>query len=148
MISSKIGYIAGLLISFFLLTPQAGAQTCRINSGTSNNGTPSYREVYEYDYVTDKPTFPGGDRQLVNFINEIRQYPADAYKRGVQGRVLCSFVVNIDGSISDVMVLKGVERTLDREAVRIITKMPEWIPGKIDGKNVPVRVIWPVAFRK
>lgn len=128
--------------------PEAVAQKCRINAGTTQNGCVTFREVYEYDYVTEKPMFPGGDTKLVRFINETRQYPENAYNKGIQGRVICSFVVNTDGSVSDIVVIKGVERSLDREAVRIFTKMPEWTPGKFEGQVVPVRVIWPVAFRK
>lgn len=127
---------------------EAMAQKCRINAGVGTDGSHTYREVYEYDYVTEKPMFPGGNTKLVGFINDMRQYPEAAYKKGIQGRVLCSFVVNPDGTVTDIMVLKGVERTLDREAVRIFTKMPEWIPGKFEGRAVPVRVVWPVAFRK
>lgn len=130
---------------FYSTTVQA--QTCRINSGCVN-GIQSYIEVYEYDYVDRKPEFPGGDSQLVNFINKNRRYPTEAYRNGIQGRVMCSFVVNADGSVSNITVLKGVEQTLNREAIRIFSKMPSWKPGTINGKAVPVRVIWPVPFRR
>ena len=124
------------------------AQTCRVNIGSSSEGTVNYIEVYEYDYVTEKPTFPGGDRNLITFINHNRQYPERAYKKGIQGRVTCSFIVNADGSVSHISVLRGVEASLNREAVRVFSKMPEWNPGKIDGKAVPTRVVWTVPFRK
>ncbi len=127
---------------------EASAQTCRITSGVNANGSLVYREVYEFDYVDDKPQFPGGGSALLNYINETRRYPAEAYSRGVEGRVTCAFVVNIDGKVSDVTVLRGVEQTLNREAVRILSKMPDWTPGKIEGQAVPVRVICAVPFRK
>lgn len=123
-------------------------QTCRVGIGTSENGVKSYMEVYEYDFVSEKPSYPGGDRKLVSFINENRKYPEEAYKKGIEGRVTCSFVVNVDGSVSHISVLRGVERSLNREAVRLMSEMPEWIPGKHDGHPVPVRVIWSVPFRK
>ncbi len=108
----------------------------------------SYMEVFEYDYVTDKPTFPGGDRNLITFINSTREYPQEAYKKGIEGRVTCAFIVNCDGTVSHISVLRGVEPSLNKEAIRILSKMPEWHPGKLDGKAVPVRVIWTVPFRK
>ncbi|MCM1368740.1 MAG: energy transducer TonB [Candidatus Amulumruptor caecigallinarius] len=126
----------------------AWSQTCRVNIGTSRTGITNYMEVYEYDYVTDKPTFPGGDALLIKFINDTREYPKAAYDKGVQGRVTCSFVVNIDGSVSHISVLRGVEPSLNKEAIRILSKMPEWKPGKINGQTVPTRVVWSVPFRK
>lgn len=124
------------------------AQTCRVKAGSSAGGCKSYIEVYEYDYVKEKPSFPGGDAKLVSFINENRRYPAEAYKKGIQGRVTCSFVVNTDGTVSHISILKGVEQSLNQEAIRIMSKMPEWTPGKHDGQTVPVRVVWSVPFRK
>jgi len=113
------------------------------------NGTRmEYREVYQYDYVWEKPSFPGGDGKLLNFINEHRRYPEKAYKKGVQGRVTCAFIVNVDGSVTDVQVIRGVEASLNEEAVRIFRLMPPWHPGRINGQPVPVRVIRAVPFRK
>ena len=137
-----------ILTSLSLTCIEANAQTCRVNIGTSSTGTVSYMEVYEYDYVTEKPTFPGGDRNLMTFINATRNYPIDAYRKGEQGRVTCSFIVNTDGSVSHISVLRGVSPSLNREAIRVLSKMPEWNPGRLDGKVVPVRVVWSVPFRK
>lgn len=137
-----------ILTSLSLTCIEANAQTCRVNIGTSSTGTVSYMEVYEYDYVTEKPTFPGGDRNLMTFINATRNYPIDAYRKGEQGRVTCSFIVNTDGSVSHISVLRGVSPSLNREAIRVLSKMPEWNPGRLDGKVVPVRVVWSVPFRR
>lgn len=128
--------------------PALRAQTCRVSNGISANGTRCYREVYEYDFVQDKPSFPGGDSKFVEFINKTRRYPKDAYKKGVQGRVTCSFVVNTDGSISNIKVMRSVAASLNEEAVRILKEMPAWQPGRIEGLPVPVRVIWSIPFRK
>lgn len=138
-----IGVTAG-----FLLPSGLSAQTCRITSGVNADGVITYKEVYEFDYVDVKPQFPGGGSALLSYINEHRRYPAEAYANGVEGRVTCAFVVNTDGKISDVSVLRGVEKTLNREAIRILSKMPDWKPGKIEGQSVPVRVICAVPFRK
>lgn len=124
------------------------AQTCRISMGTTAEGRKAYMEVYEYDYVSEKPCFPGGDWKLVEFINATRQYPKKAYDAGVQGRVTCSFVVNADGSISHIHVIKSVEDSLNEEAIRILAAMPDWIPGSLEGRPVPVRVIRSIPFRK
>ena len=127
---------------------RAYSQTRRVNIGKNASGTYCYLEVFEYDYVTDKPSFPGGDANLIEFINENREYPKEAYRKGIQGRVTCSFIVNPDGTISHISILKGVEPSLNHEAMRIIAKMPEWVPGKHNGHKVPVRVVWPIPFRK
>lgn len=127
---------------------KAGAQTCRVNIGSTSTGTVSYMEVFEYDYVTEKPSFPGGDSELMKFINQTREYPGGAYKKGIQGRVTCSFVVNTDGSISHISVIRGVEASLNKEAIRVLSLMPGWKPGKLNGHNVPTRVVWSVPFRR
>ena len=124
------------------------AQTCRVSSGKLENGCKSYTEVFEYDYVDEKPEFPGGGSCMINFINENREYPHEAYELGIEGRVTCSFVVNQSGKISHIQVLRGVEQSLNNEALRIIGKMPEWKPGSIAGQPVPVRVVCCIPFRK
>lgn len=132
-----------------LLPSAADAQTCRMRvSVNAEGGRVEYREVYEYDYVWEKPSFPGGDGKLLRFINQNRRYPEAAYNAGIQGRVVCSFIVNSNGSISDVQVFKGVEASLNDEAVRIFRMMPSWNPGRINGMPVPVRVIRAVPFRR
>jgi len=107
----------------------------------------NYVNVYEYDFVDDQPQFPGDNRGLVNYINNTRKYPYDAYKHRIQGRVICSFIVNTDGSVCNVGVIKGVHPSLDKEAVRIIKEMPAWKPGRLGNEEVPVHCIIPIAFR-
>lgn len=138
--------IVGLLLLISVLSLQA--QTCRVSNGVNASGTKCYMEVYEYDFVEEKPSFPGGDSKLVEFINEHRKYPKEAYRKGVQGRVTCSFVVNSNGNVSNIQVIRSVAAPLNEEAIRIFSIMPNWNPGKIAGQCVPVRVIWSVPFRK
>lgn len=135
-----------LLLAF--ISPNAMSQVRRVGACNpmSPNGSP-YTMVYDYDVVDVQPQFPGGERGLTNFINQTREYPYNAYKRKIEGRVLCSFIVNADGSISHVKILKGVEHTLNREAERIILSMPSWIAGRVNDEPVPVRCILPIAFR-
>lgn len=107
----------------------------------------NYIDVYEYDYVEEQPQFPGGDRGLINYINSTREYPYEAYEHRIQGRVICSFVVNSDGTICNISILSRTHPLLNHEAVRIIKGMPAWRAGKMRGENVPVRCILPIAFR-
>lgn len=104
--------------------------------------------VYEFDFVDRQPQFPGGDNAMIRFINHERRYPKEAYQEGIEGRVLCSFVVNEDGSLSHISVIRGVEESLSREAVRIISQMPPWLAGEIDNTPVPVYCILPIPFRR
>ena len=99
-------------------------------------------------YVVDEnPTFPGGDSALIEFLRKNLKYPKKAIKNKIEGRVLMSFNVEKDGSISEVKKMNDVHPLLDKEAVRIVKKMPKWIPGKHDGKVVRVRFTLPVTFR-
>ncbi len=108
----------------------------------------SHMEVYEYDYVDIQPQFPGGERGLINFVNKTREYPYHAYKKRIEGRVLCSFIVGTDGKVSEVRVIRGADdESLNREAIRVINKMPRWSVGKVGDHAVPVRVVLPIAFR-
>ena len=112
------------------------------------NSKRSYMEVYEFDYVDIQPQFPGGECALINFINKTRVYPYHAYKNRIQGRVLCSFIVGTDGRVSEARVIRSAgDETLDREALRVIGKMPKWSVGKVDDRAVPVRVVLPINFR-
>lgn len=124
------------------------SQTCKVKVNAPNQGSATYTEVFEYDYVDIKPDFPGGSNSMINFINSTRQYPQEAYELGIEGRVTCAFIVNPDGKISNINVLRGVETSLNREAIRIISQMPDWSPGKMNEKPVPVRVICCIPFRK
>jgi len=104
-------------------------------------------EAYESESVDVPPMFPGGQNALLRYINSSRCYPADAYNRGVQGKVLCAFVVQPDGSVTHINVLRSVDPSLDREAVRVLSAMPNWHAGRIGEDAVPVYCIMPVQFR-
>ncbi len=97
--------------------------------------------------VEEMPEFPGGQSALMKYLSENIRYPVIAQENGIEGRVICSFVVERDGSITDVQVVRGVDPSLDREAVRVIQSMPKWKPGKQRGKPVRVRFTLPIVFR-
>ena len=105
-------------------------------------------ESDEVFYVAEKmPSFPGGQDALFDFIEKNIKYPKGAEECGIQGRVLVTFIVKKDGSLSDVRVAKSVDPSLDKEAVRIIKSMPKWNPGIHRGKYVNVKFTLPVTFR-
>jgi len=97
--------------------------------------------------VEDMPVFPGGNTELLRAINQGIRYPVIAQENNIQGRVICSFVVNRDGSVVDVTVERGVDPSLDKEAVRVVSNLPKWKPGMQRGKPVRVRFTVPINFR-
>jgi len=98
--------------------------------------------------VESMPEFPGGQQALFKYLSENVKYPVIAQENGIQGRVICQFVVNKDGSIVDVEVVRsGGDASLDKEAIRVIKTMPKWKPGKQRGKPVRVKYTVPVNFK-
>ena len=93
------------------------------------------------------PQYPGGDRELLKFIAQSIKYPTDAQEAGVQGRVICSFVVDKKGNIVEPKLIRGIDPSLDAEALRVIGMMPRWTPGRQDGKAVRVLYTVPITFR-
>ena len=99
-----------------------------------------------FDVVEQMPEYPGGPKALMEFLNNNVQYPAEAEKAGIQGRVIATFVVEKDGSISNARVVKSVDPLLDAEALRVIGAMPNWKPGMQNGKIVRVKYTVPLSF--
>ena len=108
---------------------------------------PKEEETKVFDVVEQMPSFPGGDAELMKFLHDHMKYPVIAEENGIQGRVVCTFVVERDGSITDVKVVKSVDPSLDKEAIRVLKSMPKWIPGKQNGSAVRVKYTLPVTFR-
>ena len=113
-------------------------------------------EIVEVEEVEDEifiivekmPEFPGGQQALFKYLSENVKYPVIAQENGIQGRVICQFTVNKDGSIVDVEVVRtGGDASLDKEAVRVIKSMPKWTPGKQRGQAVRVKYTVPVNFK-
>lgn len=100
-----------------------------------------------FDVVEVMPSFPGGQGALMSYLSSHTKYPVVAQENGVQGRVTVSFVVERDGSITDVHVVRSVDPSLDREAARVISSMPNWQPGKQNGSAVRVKFNVPVQFK-
>ena len=100
-----------------------------------------------FEVVEQMPQFPGGNAALMEYLRSNTHYPVVAAENGVQGRVSISFVVEKDGSITDVQVARPVDPSLDKEAARVVKSMPKWQPGKQNGSFVRVRYIVPVTFK-
>ena len=108
---------------------------------------PKEEENKVFDVVEQMPSYPGGMGALMQYLSSNIKYPAIAEENGIQGRVICTFVVERDGSITDVRIAKSVDPSLDKEAMRVVSKMPKWIPGKQNGSAVRVKYTLPVTFR-
>ena len=108
---------------------------------------PKEEETKIFEVVEQMPSFPGGDAALMAFLSKNIKYPVVTEDNAIQGRVIATFVVERDGSITDVKVVKSVDPSLDKEAVRVLKSMPKWIPGKQNGSAVRVKYTVPVTFR-
>lgn len=106
---------------------------------------PESTEVF--DVVQQMPSFPGGDRKLMEYLAENTRYPKECEESCIHGRVIVTLVIEKDGSITNVKVVRSLDPRLDEEAVRIVSSMPKWYPGKQNGVTVRVRYIIPVTFR-
>jgi protein TonB len=93
------------------------------------------------------PEFPGGMAAMQNYLATNVQYPLEAQEKGIQGRVICQFIINTDGTVSDVKVMRNVDKLLEAEAIRVIENMPKWNPGIKDNKIVRVKYTLPITFR-
>ena len=121
------------------------------SKGTTSCSVPHQPENEDEEWmgciVEEHPEFPGGMSALATYIKENLRYPEEAKQKGIKGRVVLSFVIGSDGSISDVKVMRSVHPLLDAEAVRLVESMPKWIPGKQMGKVIRTRYNLPVLFR-
>lgn len=104
-------------------------------------------EVVNFYVIEDKPEFPGGDAAMFQFISKNIKYPEIAKENGVQGKVFIQFVIGKEGKVTDVQVIRGVDPSLDKEAIRVIQSMPPWKPGKQRGKPVRVSFQVPINFK-
>jgi len=100
-----------------------------------------------YDVVEVMPQYPGGQIAMLKYIMENIKYPKQIMEEGIQGRVTVRFIVEKDGRVSNVRLLRSVQPSLDKEAIRVVKSMPKWTPGKHNGKPVRVRFNLPVMFK-
>ena len=120
---------------------QEQVQVVAEDEDTLENGEQVFR------VVEVMPKFPGGDAELLKFIAKNVKYPQESQDKGEQGRVICSFVVTKDGTLTNYKVLRGISPALDQEAVRVLQMMPRWTPGTQKGEPVAVKYTVPITFK-
>jgi protein TonB len=126
---------------------EAAGEVLKVKEKIAEPEPPKVEETKVFDVVEEMPQFPGGPSALLDYLGKNTKYPVVAEENGIQGRVTVSFVVERDGSISDVKVVKSVDPSLDKEAVRVVKSMPRWNPGRQNGSAVRVKYTVPVLFR-
>ena len=126
---------------------ETGGEVLKAKEVIAQPEPPKEEETKVFDVVEVMPTFPGGQQALFEWLSKNIKYPVVAEENGVQGRVIVTFVVERNGSITDVQVAKSVDPSLDKEAVRVVKAMPHWIPGKQNGSAVRVKFTVPVTCR-
>lgn len=112
---------------------------------TVNEVPADENEIFSFAEVM--PEFPGGETAMLNYLTKNMQYPEMAREQGIQGKVWLSFVVDKEGMIKDVKILRGIGAGCDEEAKRVVSKMPRWNPGKMNGRNVMVKCNLPINFK-
>lgn len=127
------------LVSFQLFAQGAGVGIAPVSA--------PQQEEKVYEVVDEQPSFRGGEKARMRYLVEAINYPDEAVDNGIEGVVFVQFVVEKDGSVSNVKLLRGVHDLLDEEALRVVSGMPSWNPGKVDGKPVRVLQTLPVRFR-
>jgi len=138
--------ISALVLLVIVVAPaRANAQDKKEKTTQTRKDTTTDDKIYEV--CEQMPIFEGGDAALLKYLTDSVKYPELAKKHGVQGRVVIGFIVEKDGSLTDVKVLRHVDIALDAEALRVVKGMPKWIPGCQDEQLVRVRYNVPVSFR-
>ena len=135
--------VSALILLVIVIAPaRANAQDKREKTTQTRKDTAPDDKVYEV--CEQMPIFEGGDAALLKYLRENLKYPDKTKDRGVQGRLVIGFIVEKDGSLTDVKVLRPVDIDLDAEVLRLVKGMPKWIPGRQNGKRVRVRYLLPI----
>jgi len=104
-------------------------------------------KIYNASEITEKPEFPGGDKELLKFLSQNFNWPPEGQEMGIQGRIICGFIVEKDGTINIVEIVSPLEHWFDAEAMRVIKRMPQWTAGKKEGKSVRVYYMLPIIVK-
>ncbi len=144
---TAIPAVAGVLESFAVNAPSVSSAQEAGASQTSNLETSAGDDKEIYKSVEQTAEFPGGQGDLLQYLMQNMKYPEEAYKANEQGRVIVKFVIGADGTVSDAQVIKGVSPSLDKEAIRVVSTMPKWIPAKVNGKSVASWFNLPISFK-
>ena len=135
--------VSALILLVIVIAPaSANAQDKREKTTQTRKDTATDDKVYEV--CEQMPIFEGGDAARLKYLRENLKYPDKTKDRGVQGRVVIGFIVEKDGSLTDVKVLRPVDIDLDAEVLRLVKGMPKWIPGRHNGQRVRVKYLLPI----
>ena len=134
--------LALILLVVVFVPARANAQDKKEKTTQTHKDTTTDDKVYEV--CEQMPIFEGGDAALLKYLGENLKYPDNTKDRGVQGRLVIGFIVEKDGSLTDVKVLRPMDIDLDAEVLRLVKGMPKWIPGRQNGKRVRVRYLLPI----
>ena len=136
-----------MIIAIAAAVLTAGTTVCHAQTSQSQQTEQKQEPVYEQDKVEQKAEFTGGMMKQIEFMMQNLKYPKEAEKDGASGSVRVHFIVEKDGTLTDVKVPDSVHKALDAEAIRLVKAMPKWTPGRQRGKAVRVRFTLPVTFR-
>ncbi len=125
---------------------KAVARNTTNSANTLGKTNPEIANSEVFSIVDKMPQYPYGEKELAGFIAHQLRYPKEARQQGVEGRILCSFIVAADGSISNIEVVQGLHSQLDKEAIRVLSLMSKWIPGENNGEKVNVKCLLPIDF--
>ena len=135
--------VSALILLVVVFAPAgANAQNKKVNKAQTHKDTTTDDKVY--DVCEQMPIYEGGDAALLKYLRENLKLPEEDKERGMQGRMVVGFVVEKDGSLTNVKVLRAVDIALDAEVLRVVKGMPKWIPGRHNGQRVRVRYLLPI----
>ena len=136
--------VLAITLAVLLVPARANAQDKKEKGKTTQTQKDTTTDDKVYDVCEQMPTYEGGDAALLKYLRENLKYPDNTKDRGVQGRLVIGFIVEKDGSLTDVKVLRPVDIDLDAEVLRLVKGMPKWIPGRHNGQRVRVRHLLPI----
>jgi len=135
--------ISALVLLVIVFAPAgANAQNKKVKKARTHKDTTTDDKVYEV--CEQMPTYEGGDAALLKYLGENWKLPDEYKERGIQGRMVVGFIVEKDGSLTNVKVLRAVDIAIDAEVLRVVKGMPKWIPGRHNGQRVRVRYLLPI----
>ena len=135
--------ISTLVLLVIVFAPAgANAQNKKVKKARTHKDTTTDDKVY--DVCEQMPTYEGGDAALLKYLGENWKLPDEYKERGIQGRMVVGFIVEKDGSLTNIKVLRAVDIAIDAEVLRVVKGMPKWIPGRQNGKRVRVRYLLPI----
>jgi TonB family protein len=141
----RVKILIGMILAVCVLMVVACDQKRLAKSDTGHKYHMQNKEKV-YEEVDQMPEYPGGMAEMQKYLMSSVKYPADAHKKGVQGKVFVSFVVGKDGVVKDVNIARGADPLLDAEALRVVKSFPKWSPGLEKGKKVAVQYTVPINF--